>query len=50
MTDQQVYQLPVNIDQGNKPTETEYCDLATVKTLRWNWIEELPKGWNSCVD
>ena len=44
MTNQEIYELLMDVDQGRALTEQEMCQLALIKNIRWRGIEQLPKS------
>ena len=44
MTDQEIYKLLINVDNGYKLTEEEYQELSCVTSISWNKIYRLPRN------
>ena len=42
MTDREIYELLVSVDNGYKLTTKEYLYLSAVKSMTWRFITELP--------
>ena len=47
MTDREIYELLVSVDNGYKLTTKEYLYLSAVKSMTWRFITELP--CNMCL-
>ena len=50
MTDEQIYEILMKLDQGYKITIDEERALISVKQLRWSGIALLPRCMDELVD
>ena len=46
MTNQEVYELLIKIDGGYEPSEEEKRHLSSIKSIKWNRVQHLPKSMN----